>query len=152
MKYICYLYCDYNELFILYENHMMTTIFHIMYSVYKRSGESDSEAYYLSVLCVAMVRVAIFFPLVCFCVALINSELNKIVGLLYLVICWFYSYLKAPRKESCTLIKKYDNVSKPLAYALIFLIMILGVIGIVLVGKYVVEPYGLEGWLLRFFK
>ena len=88
------------------ENHMMTTIFHIMYSVYKRSGESDSEAYHLSVLCVAMVRVAIFFPLVCFCVALINSELNKIVGLLYLVICWFYSYLKAPRKESCTSIKK----------------------------------------------
>ena len=139
-----------------YEGRMMRELFRFFCSLFKRSGESDTEAYYSSILCIAVIRLALFYPLVRFCADLLNCKLNKVSIILYLIICLLFSYFRAPQKQSLISNKKYDNISKLTLYVIAFLIVFLsgigGAVASILVDKYFVEPYGLEGWLLRFFQ
>lgn len=134
----------------------MRELSRFFYSLFKRSGESDTEAYYSSILCMAVIRLALFYPLVRFCADLLNCKLNKVSIILYLIICLLFSYFRAPQKQSLISNKKYDNISKLTLYVIAFLIVFLsgigGAVASILVDKYFVEPYGLEGWLLRFFQ
>ncbi len=134
----------------------MRELFRFFCSLFKRSGESDTEAYYSSILCMAVIRLALFYPLVRFCADLLNCKLNKVSIILYLIICLLFSYFRAPQKQSLISNKKYDNISKLTLYVIAFLIVFLsgigGAVASILVDKYFVEPYGLEGWLLQFFK
>jgi hypothetical protein len=104
----------------------------------------------------AVIRLALFYPLVRFCADLLNCKLNKVSIILYLIICLLFSYFRAPQKQSLISNKKYDNKSKLTLYVIAFLIVFLsgigGAVASILVDKYFVEPYGLEGWLLRFFQ
>lgn len=133
----------------------MTALFHFIYSVYKRTGEGDSEAYYSSVLYLAIIRLALFYPLVRFCADLLNCKLNKVSIILYIIICLLFSYFRAPQKQNCGSNKKFDSASKLLLYVSAFLIAFLigigGAIASILFSKYIVDPYGLKGWLLQFF-
>lgn len=129
----------------------MKELFYIMYSVYKKSGDTVTEAYLTSVLVVGALRFALTLPLVVFFVDLIHSESIKIIGPLYFVICLIYSYLKAPQKQNCDSHKKYGKTHKLFAYSIMILILFWGPLGGILVEKYIIKGYGLEGWLLRFF-
>lgn len=134
---------------------MMKELFYFMFSAYKRYGDNTkNEAYFYAILYLAMIRLALFFPLIHFCFELVNCKMNKLMTILYLIICFVYSYFRAPQKECCISSKKYNSVSKVSANVITFLIAFLSAIGsifmIMLVDKYIVDPYGLEGWLLQF--
>ncbi len=134
---------------------MMTSLFHLMYSAYRRSGESDSDAYYRSILFLAIIRLTLYSPLVYFSASLLNCKPNKLSVILYLIIGIIYSYFRAPQKQSCKSNKKFDRMPKSLVFTIACIIVFLLGIGApivcILVGKYIIDPYGLEGWLLRFF-
>lgn len=131
---------------------MMKELFYFMYSVYKRSKESDSEAYSSAILVLAFIRAALFFPLVCICVALTDNGLIPVVVIIYPIICWIYSKKRAPKIENCISKKKYYHVPCPklLMFIIIFSSALWGLFVMALVSKYIITPYGLEGCLLRF--
>lgn len=131
----------------------MKELFYFMYSVYKRSKESDSEAYSSAILVLAFIRAALFFPLVCICVALTDNGLIPVVVIIYPIICWIYSKKRAPQIKSCIPKNmKYHHVPCPrlLMFIILIFIQLSGMIGGGYIAK-VIRDYGLEGWLLRFF-
>lgn len=131
---------------------MMKELFYFMFTVYKRSKESDSLAYDSAKTCLVFIRVAMFFPLVYFCAALINPSLLLLVIIPYLIIIWIYSKKRAPKIENCISKKKYYHVPCPklLMFIINFSSALWGLFGMALVSKYIITPYGLEGCLLRF--
>lgn len=133
---------------------MMTSIFQILYSAYKRSGYNDSMAYTRSSISLAAFRLAFFFPILTLCSEIIY-KLNGLFIILYLIFFLVYSYKNAPRKESCVSQKKYDRIPKLLVFGVGVLLGVLlffwGASLSIMVCKYIIDPYGLEGWLFRFF-
>ena len=125
-----------------------------MFSVYKRSKESDSLAYSSAIICLSYIRIALFFPLVYFCCALIHPGLMAIFAIPIMIITWVYTKKKAPPKERCITNKKYKHVPCPrlLMFIILFSFGLWGFFGMALVGKYIIYPLGLEGCLIRFFE
>ncbi len=132
---------------------MMKELLCFIYAVYKQSNESNELAYSSAISCLGLIRIAIFFPMVYFCVALIHPVLLVIVCIPYLIITRIYSKRRAPKKENCISNKRYYHARCPrlLMFVILLLFELLGLLGAALVGKYIIDPYGLEGWLLRFF-
>jgi len=130
----------------------MKELFYLMFTVYKRSRYSDSQAYGSAILVLASIRMAIFFPLVCMCITLTDNRLTPIVLIFCLISFWIYAKKRAPKIESCISKKKYCHVSCPrlLMYVIVMSFWISSAIVSVYSANFI-RDYGLEGWLFRFF-
>lgn len=131
---------------------MLKEIYKIMYYSYSRYYPDDTLRIKSSaILFVAMIRISLFSPVLGFLGALTDYKYKYIIIGLYTLVCIFISIKSSPKSVNTDLIKKkFRGLYKVYPYIILVLSIIWGVIGSVLGSKYIVKPYGLEGWLLHF--
>ena len=124
-----------------------------MHKVYKRAyPKTDYKARNSAVLFVAFIRINLFGPFFGFWGALTDYKYKEVIVLLYTMVLIYLSFKRIPKSEDYQIIKKKLGViTKVYPFIILVLSMIWNVTGCILISKYIVVPYGLEGWLLRFF-